>query len=124
MSEQRTPEPSPPTRADRRLRPRRPARPSSKVVCQAGAFGVGRNLALAVLDVSEMGVRLRLKEALPPGREVTVGLTPPGQSRESRLTGRVVWCVAAADGTHLAGVRFDKQLDYPALQALGRLAAL
>ena len=124
MSEQPTPSSSPPPLVDRRLSPRRPARPGSKVFCLQGGYGVGRNIALAVLDISETGVRLRLRELLQRGQEIRVGFLPPGFFREFRMSGVVVWCVPAHDGTHLAGVRLDEPLSFVALQAFCRLASL
>jgi hypothetical protein len=91
------------------------------VVCRKGTLGLGRNLAVALLDVSETGVRLCLKEELAPGQEVEVCLLAPGEARETKRTGRVIWCVPGADGTHLVGVHFDKQLAFAAVQDLGKL---
>jgi hypothetical protein len=91
---------------------RRPPRGRVKVVCQRGALELGANLALAVLDVSETGVRLQLKEGLRPGQEVSITLEGPCSPRPVRRVGRVVWSVPSADGTHCAGVSLDKRLEY------------
>lgn len=124
MSELPSTTPPSPRRANRRSSPRRPVRPSSKVICYANSHGLGRNIALAVLDVSETGVRLRLKDAVKPGQEVQVVLLPPGHGREFKLPGVVVWCVAADDGSHLAGIRFEKALSYAVVQDMGKLSTL
>jgi len=122
MSEHPASAPSP--RATRCRKPRHQARPSSKVFCLPGGYGVGRNIALAVLDVSETGVCLRLREPLQQGQEVRVGLLPSEEVREVRTSGAVVWCVAADDGTHVAGIRFDRPLSFSAVQDLGRQSTL
>ena len=69
-------------------------------------------------------MRLRLKEGLKAGREVMVSLTPPGYGREFKLLGVVVWCVAASDGTQVAGIRFDTPLNFSVVQDLGRQSTL
>jgi hypothetical protein len=91
---------------------RRSPRGRVKIVCQRGTLELGPNLALAVLDISETGVRLRVKEALRPGQELSISLEGPCSIRPVRRIGRVVWSVPSADGTHCAGVNLDKRLDY------------
>src|SRR5205809_965252 len=71
------------------------ARGGSKSICRKGALGLGANIALALLDVSETGARLRVKEALRPGQEVEVSLQGPGGGRETKMLGQVVWSIPA-----------------------------
>jgi hypothetical protein len=111
----------PTTNRNRRARPRRAAKGSIRAACRLGRTGLGKNLALRLLDVSEAGACLALAQAVGPGREVEVGLLAPCCGREHRRAGQVVWCAAAADGSHLAGVRFDQPLSYAILHDLGRL---
>ena len=61
-------------RPDHRLCRRRPARGRVRVVCQKGAMGLGVNLAVALLDVSESGARLILSGPLQRGQEVSLTL--------------------------------------------------
>ncbi len=105
---------------DRRREPRCLARGGIRVLCRKGAHGLGPNLALALLDVSQTGARLAVGPALTPGQEVDVCLMAPGWAREQRRPGLVVWCVAAADGAHLIGVRFGSRLPPAALLDLAR----
>jgi hypothetical protein len=109
---------------NRRSSPRLRARGGSKSICRKGTLGLGANVALALLDVSETGVRLRVKEPLALGQEVEVGLQGPGHGSEFKMTGRVVWCIPAADGTHLVGIHFDKPLNFKAVQDLGQMSGL
>lgn len=92
--------------------PRRVPRGKIKVVCRRGCMDLGPNLALSLLDISESGVRLRLRESLPLGQEVSITLEGAGGVRPVQRLGRVVWSVAAADGSYCAGVSLDKRLEY------------
>ncbi len=91
------------------------------MVCRKGTLGLGPNIAVGLLDVSETGVRLLVKVALPKGQEVEVSLLPPGHAREFRLTGQVVWSQETTDGHHCVGIHFDKLLSYVAFCDLGKL---
>src|SRR4051794_172168 len=82
--------------ANRRRSPGLSFRASSKVICRKGIMGLGPNIALAVADVSEIGVQLLVKETLQRGQEVEVCLLAPGHSRELKRAGRVVWASAAS----------------------------
>ena len=84
--------------------------------------GLGPNLALTLLDVSETGARLVVKEPITRGQEIELGLLAPGCVREYALSGVIVWAVATASGAHCVGVQFQKRLSYSALQDLGRLS--
>jgi hypothetical protein len=109
---------------NRRSSPRLRARGGSKSVCRKGTLGLGANVALGLLDVSETGARLRVKEPLSPGQEVEVGLQGPAHGREFKMTGRVIWSIVAADGTHLVGIHFDRSLSFTAVQDLGQMSGL
>jgi hypothetical protein len=91
------------------------------VTCRPNALGVGPNVAAALLDVSEHGARLLLTAGLAPGRAVEVGLEGPGHGRPLALPARVVWCVPAADGHYVTGLRFDEPLAYADLHQLAHL---
>jgi hypothetical protein len=110
--------PQPP---NRRLALRRKPKGGTRAACYPNALGLGRSIALAVLDLSEAGVRLVVREALPPGKEVEVGLEGPGQRRPVQRPGRVVWSVALADGSYCVGIQFDRALIYADLLQLARL---
>ena len=103
-------------RVSRRLVPRK----GTKVTCQKGSLGLGPNLAVGVLDISESGVRLLLKAPLDVHQDVEVNLLGPGKGRPFKVLADVIWCVAAADGTFCVGARFQKALRFFDLQALCR----
>src|SRR3954470_8826291 len=101
-----------PSQRNRRHERRRAPKRSTKVTCQKGAMGLGPNLALSLLDVSESGIRMRLKEDLPAGQQVEINLGGVGTARSAKRLATVVWSVAAADGTFCIGAQFEKFLTY------------
>ena len=111
---------SAPSARNRRLSQRRPAKGRLRVICRRGGLDLGPNLALAVLDLSETGVRLVVKEALEPGREVSVSLEGQSNLRPILRVGNVAWCVPSADGSHCVGVCYQKRLAYRDFLELSR----
>jgi hypothetical protein len=82
---------------------------------------MGRNLAVAMLDLSESGARLIVKAPVTPGETVELLLSGPGVPKPCRGPGRVVWSVLLPDGTHAIGVALDKRLAYADLQRLAKV---
>jgi len=80
---------------------------------------LGSNVAVSLLDLSETGVRLLLKENLRIGQEFELTLESAA-SRPVRAVAQVVWSIATAEGQFCVGARFQKALSYAALQALSR----
>jgi hypothetical protein len=72
-----------------------------------------------MLDVSETGVRLVVKQALPESAEIGVEFEPAG-GRSIRMEARVIWTLPLADGTTCIGAELSKRLSYPQLAALAR----
>jgi hypothetical protein len=107
--------------ANRRSALRRTPKGSAKVHCYAGKYGLGPNVAVGLLDVSEYGVRLIVKTAAKPGREIEIGLETVRGQRPTVVKAEVAWCVELADGNFCLGARFDKPLDWVLLQAVGKL---
>jgi hypothetical protein len=97
--------------------PRRAAKRSIKVRAHRNGLGLGPNIGISVLDISESGVRLRLKEELPVGREFVLTMEGPG-SKPVKVVGRVVWVVKADDGTYCTGASFEKSIAWADLLAL------
>jgi len=105
------------TKNRRRALRRRPKR-ASKVACYKGSLGLGHNLAMELLDLSETGIRLRLKEPLPQGQAVEIQLLGLGHRAPLKVEATVIWTVAAADGSHCIGAHFNKRLSYGDVQLL------
>ncbi len=105
---------------NRRLNRRQPPKGSTKATCHKGLFGLGRDVAVGILDLSQYGAQLVVKEPLKRGQPVEVGLEGLGRQKPLKLPAVVVWCVEAADGHHLVGTRFEKALSWSDMQALAR----
>jgi hypothetical protein len=75
------------------------------------------DVALALLDLSENGARLVIREALAPGQRVYLVLEGP-VGRPARRQGAVAWSVAAADGTYCVGVKLLRRLGEEELRSL------
>jgi hypothetical protein len=105
---------------NRRLNRRQVPKCGTKATCYKGLFGLGRDVAVAVLDMSQYGAQLVVKEAFKPGQPVEIGLEGLGRQQPIKLPAVVVWCLEGADGNHLIGARFERPLTYPDIQALAR----
>jgi hypothetical protein len=104
--------------ANRRSSTRRKPKASTKVQCIANPMGLGPNVAVSVLDVSETGIRLVLKSALAVGQEIEIGLEGAADRKPTKVGARVIWCAALADGNFCTGARFHKPLPYGVVQAV------
>ena len=115
------PDPVPPSprRQNRRASYRRLVRRGVRVTCQRGDLGLGPDLALALLDLSENGARLAVKEPLQPGEEVELNLEGIWHRQPLRRLANVSWCAPKGDGRLEIGVRFQKGLPYAELSQLG-----
>jgi len=111
--------PSPSAR-NRRLSRRLGARRGIKATCRHGSLDLGKDIALSVLDVSEDGIRLLLRETVKVKQEVYLALTSAGSPRPLKRLGNVAWVVPSADGTFCAGVQLQKRLAYAELSRLVR----
>ena len=108
------PTPSP----NQRRSHRQPSRRSTKVRCYANR-SPSPNLAVAVLDLSETGIRLVLNTDLPKGQELTVHLDNIAY-RPIKLTAEVIWSLPTKDGNFCVGAHFQQAIRYPALISLAR----
>ncbi|HYV39199.1 MAG TPA: PilZ domain-containing protein [Gemmataceae bacterium] len=104
--------------SNRRKQPRRSPKGWTKATCHKGSMQMGANLALKILDVAESGICLVVRDPLANSQEVVVTLESPNHRRPLTFSGRVMWCVATAEGTHCIGVQFDKRLSYGDLAKL------
>jgi hypothetical protein len=91
---------------------------SVKATCRKGTLDLGPSLALAVLDLSETGVRLLLSQLLEPRQEVTITLEGPNHRRPLKFVAHVMWCLETADQKFVAGMQFEKRLGYMNLHKL------
>jgi hypothetical protein len=113
-----------PSRANRRASRRAPLRTTVKVECRKGGHGLGPNLVVTPLDLSERGVRLVLRAELPPGQEVEVLITGGGYSRPVKKIGRIVWSLPTGSDGHVVGIRFDGSVPFSDLQGMTKPARI
>jgi hypothetical protein len=99
-------------RINRRESTRRRARASVQLTCRIGAFGMGANISRSVLDLSDTGVRLIVRETLTLLAEVEISITSYGMKQPLKRMGEVRWQVELADGTFCVGIEFHKRLTY------------
>ena len=83
------------------------------------ALQLRKEFGLRALDVSETGVRLVLKEALPVGHAFEVEIEGPAM-KPFKAVAEVRRIVKAEDGTFLVGASFDKSVGHAHLSALVR----
>ena len=101
-------------RASRRVVPRGQVR----IECRKGTTGLGRNLALRVLDLSETGMRLLVNTPLDQAKEVEVVISGTSYLPPIKRIARVVRNVPNEDGTAAVGLHFSPPLDYANYMAL------
>lgn len=110
--------------SNRRRTARRLPKSHTKLTCRRGALGLGNNILLEVLDLSEEGACLKVKENFSRGATVQVELTGLGYPRPITLAADVMRANESDDGTCTLGIRFEKAIPYAALQEMTRLVEL
>lgn len=105
---------------NRRITQRREARRSVRVECRKGTMGLGKDFGDMILDVSEDGVRIMLKEELPLKQEVEVVMYPEGSRQAIKRLGNVVWIVKVEEKRFCAGLKFQKRMPFADVARLGR----
>jgi hypothetical protein len=92
----------------------------TKVECRKGTLGLGTDLNVATLDISETGVRLVLKAGLEPGQQVEVLLKGGWTCKPVKRLARVIWALLLETGNWCVGFQFDKPLPYGDMQRLAK----
>jgi hypothetical protein len=117
--------PSPPAEAaaarNRRLCPRFPATGCNRFECRAGTLGLGPDLCLAVLDLSETGAGVILRSAVPDGQEVEVVMSAAGMNKPLKRLAKVVWSQPLEGNGVRAGLQFERRLPFAELQRFIRV---
>jgi hypothetical protein len=103
---------------NRRGAMRRRPRGKPRVECRLGTSGLRPNLAEKLLDLSQTGASLLVKQELSPGVEVEVRLISPGRPKPFQAAALVVRSIPAEDGKHTLSVHFEHPLDYATWQQL------
>lgn len=104
---------------NRRRTRRTPVSGQATVQCRKGRLGLGPDLTIKVLDLSETGASLIVKSAVRQGEDVELQFSGPG-FRPLQCLAQVVWSVALADGSHGIGVNFARPLRTAERQRLSK----
>ena len=104
-------------RASRRVAPKC----STKIGCFRGPMGLGANLAVSAVEVSETGACVVVTAPFTIGEEMEVSLEGVVHRRPIRKMAKVVWCVSAGPDRWRVGVQFHGSLRYSDLSDLARL---
>lgn len=99
------------TAADHRRLKRKKGKRGMGFTCRKGKLGLGKDLAVAVQDVSEEGARLLVKEDLPTGTELEICLVGVGMAKRVAVVGNVMWCKPEASHFSI-GVKFRERMSY------------
>jgi hypothetical protein len=83
---------APTTTQDHRLKRRKTARSTLRLQARRGTMGLGKNLALEVIDINEDGIGFHASEELKQGEDLELILTKPGVNRILKMVGEVRWC--------------------------------
>jgi hypothetical protein len=110
------------TPANRRTSRRTPARSGLTTVCRLGALDLGPNVALSVLDLSDTGARLAVREPFKVGQTVFLTLTASSNGFTVKRPAKVMWSSpAGANGPAEAGLLFEKPVSYKDLFHVARI---
>ena len=77
-------------------------------------------MAASLLDVSQDGARVVLKEVVELQKEVEISFTSMAAHRTIKGVGNVVWVVPLEDGKCIAGVNFQKRIAWSDVMSLSR----
>ena len=93
-------------------------RAKGKVECHKGAAGSSTNIGEALIDVSEKGAKVIVKEAVDQGRTVELRMYPRGENKPIVMLGKVVRCEPMDNGSFSLGVKFEKHIQFTDLRRL------
>ena len=110
--------PPEPKKPNKRRSRRCAARGTTRLRVYRNALGLGPNIASTLLDLSETGLRVVLKESATVEQEVEVNLESTATGRMTKTTAIVVWVIPSSEGGFVVGLHFQKALGYSDLQAL------
>jgi hypothetical protein len=83
-----------------------------RIQCYRGTYDLGRNLAVALKDLSEIGAQLIVKTELPIGQEIFLCLEASHHVRTVKLPAIAAWCHPEGEGTFRVGADFQKRMEY------------
>ncbi|WP_020468632.1 PilZ domain-containing protein [Zavarzinella formosa] len=97
---------------DKRLIRRKPVKRGVIARCRRGQLGLGQDLALGIIDISDSGMCLLVKTELRRGEEAEVEMIGVGRSKPIKILCEVRWIVFEDDERFRVGLRFRKRIPY------------
>ena len=102
--------------ASRRISRRKTLKKGVEISVRKGTLGLGPNLAIAGLEISDDGIQVRVKSELKLGEEIEVALTGIGRSKPTPFVANVCWCrpdeTDPSGRTFLLGAQFRHRLTH------------
>ena len=93
----------------------------SRAKCLKGTLGLGPDLAVSIIDISQTGIGLVTKTAVQVGQKIEVTLSSMGLVRPIKQVATVARCEQLGEGKYCVGARFDRCLSYGEYQGLIKL---
>ena len=102
-----------------RIGRRRPLKRGVEVTVRKGTLGLGPNLAISAVEMSDDGVQVKVKSEFKVDDEIEVTLTPVGRSKPVPFVADVRWCgrdeTDPTGRTFLIGAQFRHRLTFAVL---------
>ena len=99
------------TNAERRIVRRRPLKKGVALTVRKGTMGLGPNLSIGGVELSDDGIQVLIKKEVKKGDEIEIGLTGIGRSKPMFLISDVRWCRPVEDTENfLVGAKFRRRL--------------
>jgi PilZ domain len=95
---------------EKRICLRHPALPRAQLEFRRGVSGLGPNLGVELVDASEDGLTVHIKESVAVGDEVEVAVGRPLGGKLHKRRARVRWCRAAWKSGFLVEVVLTRRL--------------
>ena len=94
--------------------------PGAMAEFRRGALGLGPDLAVTLMDVSEDGVCVHLREPVAPGEDAEVMLSRPLGGKPLKRRATILWCRPAWGRGNLVEVLFARRLSHAELSTLAQ----
>ena len=100
---------------DKRLSRRKPVKRGVAAQCRRGQMGLGADVAVAIVDISDCGACLVVSAEFKKGEEAELILVGVGRSKPLKVMGEIRSCVPDGEDTFRVGLRFRKRVAYAEL---------
>jgi hypothetical protein len=102
----------PTKQSNRRKSHRRKPRSSVKIECRKGSYGLGANIAVATLDLSDTGACLTVSQSQDLLAEMEIVIIGYGMKKPIKRAALLRWQVPMANGHFCIGAEFQNRLEY------------